>query len=160
MKFHEKLYKERKKKGLSQEELAEKLDVSRQAVSKWETGESVPETTKLIMIAKFFEVTTDYLLDDSVSEYIPPELTKNIDTADKIFGKTEKIFKKYSWLIGILVIFYGAFRLINGIIVVITAWQGFAVSGNIAFILSPLFNVLVGILLIAAGIVIVKKLKK
>lgn len=44
MKFHEKLYNLRKDKRMSQEELAEKLEISRQAVSKWETGDSLPET--------------------------------------------------------------------------------------------------------------------
>ena len=49
----------RKKAGLSQEALAEKLGVSRQAVSKWETGDAVPELSKLVLLAKAFDVTTD-----------------------------------------------------------------------------------------------------
>ena len=51
MKLHEKIYYYRKKAGLSQDALAEKLGVSRQAISKWETAESVPETGKLAALA-------------------------------------------------------------------------------------------------------------
>lgn len=52
----------RKQKGLSQEELADRLGVSRQAVSKWESAQSVPDVEKIIALSEFFEVTTDYLL--------------------------------------------------------------------------------------------------
>ena len=52
----------RKKKGVSQEELAYSLGVSRQAVSKWESDQSVPELDKIILMSDYFEVTTDYLL--------------------------------------------------------------------------------------------------
>ncbi|MCL2843377.1 MAG: helix-turn-helix domain-containing protein [Oscillospiraceae bacterium] len=64
MKFHEKLQELRKGRGLSQEALAEILDVSRQAVSKWESGQTYPETDKLIALAKLFDVTLDSLLQD------------------------------------------------------------------------------------------------
>ena len=52
----------RKQKGWSQEELAEKLDVSRQSVSKWESGTSVPDLTRILQMSELFGVTTDYLL--------------------------------------------------------------------------------------------------
>lgn len=52
----------RKAKGISQEELADKIGVSRQAVSKWESEQSVPELDKIIFMSDFFGVTTDYLL--------------------------------------------------------------------------------------------------
>lgn len=66
MKFPEKLYKLRTQEGYSQEDLAAKLDVSRQAVSKWEMGVALPETGKLIDIARFFDVSIDYLLKDGL----------------------------------------------------------------------------------------------
>ena len=93
MKINEKIYNLRKKSGWSQDELADKLSVSRQSVSKWETGDSVPEPTKLLALAKIFSVTTDYLLDDSKEEYVPPQAAKSIDTADKVLSKTESIFR-------------------------------------------------------------------
>lgn len=52
----------RKQKGLSQEELADKVGVSRQAVSKWESGQSTPDIEKIIIMSDLFETTTDYIL--------------------------------------------------------------------------------------------------
>ena len=60
----EKLYQLRKNSGLSQEQLAEQLNVSRQAISKWESGTAVPESEKLITISNYFGVSVDYLLKD------------------------------------------------------------------------------------------------
>ena len=62
MKLQEKILYCRKKAGLSQDALAEMLGVSRQSVSKWETGEAVPEVAKLLSLSKVFNVTTDWLL--------------------------------------------------------------------------------------------------
>ena len=62
----------RKTKGISQEELADKVGVSRQAVSKWESEQSTPDIEKVILLSDFFDVTTDYLLKgiEPVSENI------------------------------------------------------------------------------------------
>ncbi len=62
MTLGERLQALRKSRGLSQEQLAEELGVSRQAVSKWELGESAPELEKVLVLSEFFGVTTDYLL--------------------------------------------------------------------------------------------------
>ena len=64
MTFGEKLLKLRKENGMSQENLAEQLDTSRQAVSKWENGHGFPETEKLLMIGNVFNVSIDYLLKE------------------------------------------------------------------------------------------------
>ena len=63
----------RKKCGWSQEELAEKVGVSRQSVSKWESMQSVPDLDKLLVLAQLFGVSTDYLLKDEMGEeeYVP-----------------------------------------------------------------------------------------
>ena len=52
----------RKNKGISQEELADKVGVSRQAVSKWESEQSVPDLDRVIIMSEYFGVTTDYIL--------------------------------------------------------------------------------------------------
>lgn len=52
----------RKSKGISQEELADKIGVSRQAVSKWESEQSVPDIEKIVLLSEYFETTTDFLL--------------------------------------------------------------------------------------------------
>lgn len=67
MNFAEKLFTLRTQSGYSQEVLAEKLNVSRQAVSKWETGPTLPETDKLIAISELFNVSIDSLLIDSIN---------------------------------------------------------------------------------------------
>ena len=64
----DRLVKLRKQKGLSQEELAEKLGLSRQAISKWERGESIPDVLVLKSIADLFGVTVDYLLEEVHAE--------------------------------------------------------------------------------------------
>ena len=71
MKLSEKLYLLRKKKGLSQEQLAEALEVSRQAISKWESGASFPESEKLISISAYFGVSVDYLIKDELTSDDP-----------------------------------------------------------------------------------------
>ncbi|NLO10526.1 MAG: helix-turn-helix domain-containing protein [Clostridiales bacterium] len=70
--FSEKLFLIRKNKGYSQEELAESLDVSRQAIAKWESGQSYPEIYNLIALSRLFNVTVDYLVKDNDSCMIKP----------------------------------------------------------------------------------------
>ncbi|MUK88249.1 helix-turn-helix domain-containing protein [Ornithinibacillus sp. L9] len=72
MSFADKLKKERKNKGWSQEELAEKLFVSRQSVSKWENGQNYPSIEIIIKLSDFFGVTIDELLrsDDELKEKV------------------------------------------------------------------------------------------
>lgn len=67
MRLSEKILDLRKKSGWSQEELAEKLDISRQSVSKWETGESVPDLDKIIRMSELWNVSTDYLLKEDAA---------------------------------------------------------------------------------------------
>lgn len=80
MKLSEKIAKLRKCEGLSQEDLANELDVSRQTVYKWESGLALPELEKLKNIAKRFEVSFDYLMDDEIESYEKkeaPRMPKN-----------------------------------------------------------------------------------
>lgn len=69
MTFAEKIIERRKMLGMSQEELADKLGVSRQSVSKWELGSAVPETDKIIALSDVFGVSCDYLLKDREEEF-------------------------------------------------------------------------------------------
>lgn len=62
----EKIVQLRKKVGWSQEELAEKMNISRQSVSKWESANSIPDLNKIIMLAEIFSVSTDFLLKDDI----------------------------------------------------------------------------------------------
>jgi transcriptional regulator with XRE-family HTH domain len=65
----DKIIRLRKRFGWSQEELAEKMNVSRQSVSKWESTNSIPDINKIIMLAEIFDVSTDFLLKDDVEEF-------------------------------------------------------------------------------------------
>jgi len=64
----DKIIKLRKKNSWSQEELAEKMNVSRQAVSKWESAQTIPDLEKILQLSKLFGVTTDYLLKDEIED--------------------------------------------------------------------------------------------
>ncbi len=81
MTFAEKIFKLRKQAGLSQEELAEKLNVSRQAVSRWEMGIAIPDAANLLQLSKLFGVTVDYLINDELlsDEDIPIVKSKQAD---------------------------------------------------------------------------------
>lgn len=80
MNFAEKLCVLRNQSGYSQEQLAEKMGVSRQAVSKWESGATLPETEKIIQLSDLFDVSTDFLLRD-----VP--IDRSRDTLDRVVFK-------------------------------------------------------------------------
>jgi len=67
MSFGDNLRETRKQRGITQEDLAQRLDVSRQAISKWESGAGYPETEKLIMISRELNISLDYLLNDAAN---------------------------------------------------------------------------------------------
>ena len=78
MNISQKILLQRKKKGISQEDLANALNVSRQAVSKWESSQSVPDMDKIVAVSSYFNITTDYLLKDEI---------ETIDGADNYSSK-------------------------------------------------------------------------
>ena len=69
----DKIIENRKKNGWSQEELADRLGVSRQSVSKWESAQSMPDMKKILQLSEVFGVSTDYLLRDEIEEKALPE---------------------------------------------------------------------------------------
>lgn len=71
MKLEEKLVSLRKAKGLSQMKLAEMMNVSRQAISRWEVGTAVPSTDNLIYLGRLYNVPLEYLLHDDAPEPVP-----------------------------------------------------------------------------------------
>lgn len=84
MKFHEKLQNLRKNAGMTQLELAEKLMVLRQAISKWETGNAIPDVENIISICDLFRVSLDYLVRD----------TQVVETEEIVQNTTEKIVRQ------------------------------------------------------------------
>lgn len=75
----EKIMELRKQNGWSQEELAVKLNISRQSVSKWESGTSIPDLDKILKLSQIFGVSTDYLLKDEIEEIGNVEVVDVID---------------------------------------------------------------------------------
>ena len=88
MKLPDKIIKLRKAHGWSQEDFAEKLNVSRQANSHWENGTALPDAQNVLQISKLFNVTTDYLLND---DYESDSDIPAVQTAAK---ETEDLFSK------------------------------------------------------------------
>ena len=80
----------RKKAGWSQEELAEKLGVSRQSVSKWEGAQSVPDMNKILQLSNLFGVSTDYLLKDEMEAPEPVAAAEDADTEGATFVSMEE----------------------------------------------------------------------
>ena len=93
MNFATNLQKLRKKENMSQESLAERLDVTRQSVSKWESGATYPEMDKLIAICKIFNVDMDTLVNGDVSNNEKKEKETNINTKD-LLDKFNILMKK------------------------------------------------------------------
>lgn len=79
----------RKKNGWSQEELAEKLGVTRQSISKYEGAQSIPDLDKILKLSEIFGVTTDYLIKDELEEeeYVPSQMQENESESDRIVHK-------------------------------------------------------------------------
>lgn len=93
MTFSEKLFKLRKENAMSQEELADKLDVSRQAISRWEMGTAMPDAPNLLKLSDTFNVSVDYLLKDNYEE--SHEKPLGYELGEKIRGTDwTSVFKK------------------------------------------------------------------
>lgn len=123
MQLNEKIFFARKKAGLSQVDLADQLGLSRQAVSKWETGESKPDISKLKSLAELLQVSVDWLLsedrgtEDFQAEYNEPVSGKEavssapasypdwLDRAPTMVGRG---VRKYGWLFGVYEMIAGA----------------------------------------------------
>ncbi len=107
MKFGDKLIALRKKRGLSQEELAEKLNVSRQSVSKWESNNTYPETEKIVQICNLFNCSMDDLINDKVIDIDQVErkeksnLNISIDSLLDFITKTIDMFAGMTFTSGL-----------------------------------------------------------
>ena len=88
MKLLDKIIKLRKAHGWSQEDLADELHVSRQAISRWENGTALPDAQNVLQISKLFGVTTDYLLNDDY------ESDRDIPAVQTVTKENEELFLK------------------------------------------------------------------
>ena len=97
MKFCDKLQKIRKENNITQEQLADKLNVSRQAVSKWESGQAYPDTEKLIQISKIFKISLDELINDNIDTNKVNNKKKFdfMETFNLVFESIRKVFTMF-----------------------------------------------------------------
>lgn len=101
----EKIMALRKKKGWTQEELADKLEISRQSVSKWESAASIPDIDRILALSRLFEVSTDYLLKDElenesfenveVLEERPQQVVRSVSMEEA--NRFMELWRKLSW---------------------------------------------------------------
>lgn len=97
MKFYEKLIELRKKQGLSQDELGNKINVSRQSISKWESGQANPEIEHIKELSKIFNVSVDYLLNDE---------SENIKNKDEEIDNKKNLSKIiFRIILGIVILY-------------------------------------------------------
>lgn len=141
----------RKKSGLSQEQLAEQLNVSRQAISKWELGNAIPESDKLIAISKYFSVSLDYLLkDDEPSNSTSPSEEKTVPLS----------VNRTQWIAGIVVCTGGVICLIVwGLLSILNPAASnqisesslISIDGNGIFLILCAAAIVIGALLLLKG---------
>ncbi len=135
MKLSEKIIQLRKVNSWSQEDLAEKMDVSRQAISRWENGTALPDANNILQLSKLFNVTADYLLnEDYTSDNDIPclkEAYESLDEKKKDYGKVSLIASiafiigAFAWLfqaINTMEIIYVILAVFNAILSAVNAF--------------------------------------
>lgn len=120
MKMNEKLISLRKEKGWSQEELANKLNISRQAISKWELGESTPDTNNMMQLSKLYGKSLDNLLENKIQDHKP---------------KLKNVFIIIGILLIVIIIIYGILCIIkyNAISKINEEFTNYKVLSNYSF---------------------------
>lgn len=112
MSFAERILYCRKKAMLSQEELASKLGVSRQAVSKWETGESIPDMNNLAALAEIFDVSLDWLIKGE--EEKRQENREKVPFEERLPKFLGNMVKRFGWLAGVYMAISGGMFFLVG----------------------------------------------
>ncbi len=134
MSLSENLQNLRKIKNMSQEELAEKLNVSRQAVSKWEGGNGYPETEKIIAICEIFDCSMDELVKGKITEDVKQEKSK-YDTIKS------KAAKEIALGVGLILLGVSAMLTLLGFATNEQAEERFALIGVVAILIGVIFAV-------------------
>lgn len=169
----EKIQYLRKQNGLSQEQFADKLGVTRQACSKWEIGDSIPDIENIVLISKLFNVTTDSLLIDTVSLDSKKEDVVVVEEKRvvKIARNIKEFIQKYFYIAGYILIIIGVINTLFSVCLTII-WNDFSnelskfllqydipIRLDFAFWLF-IYMGFVALFIILIGVVIVKKKKK
>ena len=174
MTLSEKLQNLRRAAGLSQEALAEQLGVTRQAVSKWETGEGKPDIDNLLPLAKLLHTTVDYLLDDSAQEpqYQAPPQSQSVGR--ELWEQTKVFARRWGWLGGYAIALIGAVRLVTTLVILLAGGtllggalslqvdviNGMVTGFGLAYYVIGIVQMLVYIAMIVGGIWLAKWLRR
>lgn len=114
MDFSEKILSLRKSRGLTQEQLAEKLNVSRQSVSKWESGQAIPELETIVALCRVFDITTDYLLKPSEMDELSIK-TEMLEKQQQLLlireQRYKRIFTCIVYSLGIYLFFFAVYMI-------------------------------------------------
>lgn len=146
MKLSDKIIGLRKTAGMSQEDLAEKLSVSRQTISRWESGAAMPDANNILQLSKLFGVTTDYLLNDNYES--------DADVS-AVYTIRERIIQRT--IAGIFISCVGlVLSMFSFIYAVMNPWVVNDIGGLLGSFLGTrmLIPFLIGIVVIIAGLVI------
>ena len=173
MTLSEKLQNLRRAAGLSQEQLAEQLGVTRQAVSKWETGEGKPDIDNLLPLAKLLGTTVDYLLDDGAAEprQSEPQPAPQTESVGRELWEQLKTFgRRWGWLGGYALALIGAVRFVTTAIVLFAGGTllgdflsmsfGIATGFGLAYYLIGIVQLAVYAAMIVGGIWLARWLKR
>ena len=161
MTFGQKLQGLRQKAGMSQDALAEKLNVSRQAVSRWERDETMPETDKVVALADLFDVTTDYLLRQQTEQRATCQAGSTYDAEKQDWTeKLAHLARTRGYLLGWVLIVWGAADLL-GLLSTALMVNGFLFNFRVDALLSgvvegPVSGMVTGMLWLPALYGVVK----
>ncbi|MDO4620522.1 MAG: helix-turn-helix transcriptional regulator [Lachnospiraceae bacterium] len=151
----------RKREGWSQEQLAEKLGVSRQSVSKWESAQSVPDMNRVLLLSKLFQVSTDYLLDDQLEQLPGSDLpakedsyNENGDVLTPVSMETANAFLSFKKTAAPKIALGVAFCIVGSIPMLFLGGMAESKLYNISENAAAAIGVSVLLLLVAAGVAI------
>lgn len=144
----------RKKNGWSQEELASELSISRQSVSKWESGASIPDLDKVLKLSQIFGVSTDYLLKDQMEEIDfseadePDEAGRHVsmEEADRFLSLTERLSKQIGAGVALFIL--------SPICILLLAALAESGKSNVTENMAGGFGAAIILILVAIGVVI------
>ena len=108
MNFNEKLIELRKSKGLSQDDLGQRLGVSRQTISKWELAQSYPDFQRLVLISDYFGLSLDALVKD-----VDVEDVRNKSTSEKQIDEIYDDFQKVKWTVNTVINGFAIFGIVG-----------------------------------------------
>lgn len=153
MEFSQRLYELRRKAGLSQEELANLVGVTRQAVQKWESGASKPDLDNITALAGYFQVSLDYLIAGREAEPAPPPAAPTI--INNYYGRRYFQYKSKRTLFGLPLVHinlgYGLCWA-RGILAIGNVSTGLIALGGVSLGLCSLGGVSLGLLLALGGV--------